>query len=477
VNWVHAAWLVMASMCVTLALVHGLVWLRQRRAVGNAAFALMAVSVAGMGYVEVRMMLAATIGEFGRILWWYQVPVWTAFVALVCFVRYYLRAGRAWLGWTAVGLRTLALLINFFTTPSIQFREITSLEIVTGFGTPLAIAHGTPNPWLAIAHGALLLLILFLVDAMRDLWRRGERRYAVTLTGSLTLFVMAGTTLALLSYWGMLPLPVFASVVFLPIVIAMAVELGLDLINAARLSDELAAKRAEVEHMSRVATLTELSGTLAHELNQPLGIIMSNAEAAQRMLERDNPDLQEVADILGDIVDADERAGAVIRRLRAMLKRSAPDRQPLAVDRVVEDVVRFMRADLARRGVAVEVALDAGGKVHADRVSLEQVMINVVKNACDAMDGNPAGERVVSIASTSSGDGTVVRISDRGRGLPDPPERVFAPFYTTKPEGLGMGLAISRSIVASHGGRLTAERNAHGGATFRIDLPAAQSAS
>ena len=476
-NWVYGTWLVMASMCVTLALVHGLVWLRRHGAVGSAAFALMALSVAGMGYVEVRMMLAPTIEEFGRFLWWYQVPVWTAFVALVCFVRFYLRAGRAWLGWSAVGLRTLALLVNFFMTPSIQFREITSLEFVETFGTPLAIARGTPNPWLAIAHGALLVLILFLIDAMRDLWRRGQRRNALAVTGSLTLFAIAGTTLALLSYWGLAPLPVFASVVFLPIVVAMAVELGLDLINAARLSDELSAKRAEVEHMSRVATLTELSGTLAHELNQPLGIIMSNAEAAQRILESDNPDLHEVADILGDIVDADERAGAVIQRLRAMLKRSAPDRQQLAIDRVVDDVVRFMRTDLARRGIAVETVLDGGGKVHADRVSLEQVMINVIKNACDAMDGNPTGERVVSIASTSDGDGMVVRISDRGRGLPDPPERVFAPFYTTKSEGLGMGLAIARSIVASHGGRLTAERNAHGGATFRIDLPAAQSAS
>lgn len=467
----------MASMCVTLALVHGLVWLRHRRSTGNAAFALMALGVAGMGYVEVRMMLAPTTEEFGRFLWWYQIPVWTAFVALVGFVRYYLRAGRAWLGWTAVGLRTLALLVNFFATPSIQFREITSLDFVTVLGTPLAIARGTPNPWLAVAQGALVVLILFLVDAMRDLWRRSERRNALALTGSLTLFVIAGTALAVLSYWGVLPLPVFASAVFLPIVLVMAVELGLELINAARLSDELSAKRAEVEHMSRVATLTELSGTLAHELNQPLGIIMSNAEAAQRILESDHPDLQEVADILGDIVDADERAGAVIQRLRAMLKRSAPDRQSLSIDRVVDDVVGFMRSDLARRGISIETAVDEGGKVHADRVSLEQVMINVVKNACDAMDGVPAGERVVSIAATSNGDATVVRISDRGRGLPDPPERVFAPFYTTKPEGLGMGLAIARSIVASHGGRLTAERNAHGGATFRIELPAAQSAS
>ncbi|MFO1311087.1 MAG: ATP-binding protein [Burkholderiales bacterium] len=475
-TWIWALWLAMAAMCVTLAFVHGFVWLRQRHAAGNAAFTVLAISVAGMGYAEVRMMLAASPAEFGRFLWWYHLPVWSGLVAVVCIVRFYLRAGRAWLGWSAVALRTLALILNFFSTPSLQFREITSLDIVTVFGTPLAIARGVPNPWLAVAHAALLLLVIFLLDAMRDLWRRGDRRQAVVLTGSYALFVIAGTALALLTFWGLIPLPLFASLPFLLIVIVMAVELGLELINAARISDELHAKRAEVEHMSRVATLSELSGTLAHELNQPLGIIMSNAEAAQRMLESERVDVAELRDILDDIVRADERAGRVIERLRAMLRRRAPEREPVAVDTLVDGVLRFMRADIAARGVAVErPSAGAGARVLADRVALEQVLVNLLGNACDAMASTPAGERVVTVDIDAGPRSVAVAVSDRGHGLPDPPDRIFEPFYSTKPEGLGMGLAIARSIVTAHGGRIGAARNARGGATVRMELPALES--
>ncbi|MFO1303235.1 MAG: ATP-binding protein [Burkholderiales bacterium] len=474
-NWVFGTWIAVASMCVTLAIVHVYLWLRQPRAVGSAAFVALALSVAGMGYLEARMMLAASIAEFGRFLWWYQLPVWSGLVALVCFVRFYLRAGRAWLGWLAIGLRTAALVFNAFMSPSIQFREITSLAHVTVLDAPLAIARGVPNPLLLVAQGALLVTLVFLVDATRDMWRHGHRHRAAFVGGSLLLFVTAGTAQALVSYWGLAAMPVFASLLFLPIVLAMAAELARDLFNGIKLGQELADKRAEVEHMSRVATLTELSGTLAHEINQPLGIIMSNAEAAQRLLEKGHVDVAELREIMHDIVQADERASQVIERLRAMLRRRAPERQPVEVDALVADVLRFMRADIARRGVTVEPALGAAGaRVDADRVSLEQVLVNLIANACDAMEAAPAGGRVLAVASSSDTGSAVVRISDRGRGLPDPPERVFTPFYTTKSEGLGMGLAISRSIVTAHGGRLSAQRNAHGGATLVVELPAMQ---
>lgn len=472
-TWLWGTWLAVASMCVTLAIVHGYLWLRQPRAAGSAAFVVLALAVAGMGYAEVRMMLASSTAEFGRFLWWYQLPVWAGLVALVCFVRYYLEAGRAWLGWLAIGLRTTALVMNAFMTPAIQFREITALDHVTVLGTPLAIARGIPNPLLAVAQGALVVLLVFLVDATRDTWRRGERTRAVLLMGGLLVFVLSGTVQALLSYWGFARMPVFASLLFLPIVLAMAAELARDLFNSMKIAQELADKRAEVEHMSRVATLTELSGTLAHELNQPLGIIMSNAEAAQRMLENDRVDVTELREILSDIVHADERAGQVIERLRAMLRRRAPERRQVAVDALVGDVLRFMRTDIARREVSVRTTpAGPGATVHADRVSLEQVLVNVIANACDAMETTAADQRVLDVAATLEGPSAVVRISDRGRGLPDPPERVFAPFYTTKSEGLGMGLAISRSIVAAHGGRLYAQGNAHGGATLTIEVPA-----
>jgi C4-dicarboxylate-specific signal transduction histidine kinase len=247
----------------------------------------------------------------------------------------------------------------------------------------------------------------------------------------------------------------------------------IDVTERKRAEDQTALQRAQLEHLSRVATLTEMSGALAHELNQPLAIIMANAEAAQRLLERSDADLDEIRAILRDIVSADARAGEVIKRLRSLFKRGEPNRQPLSLNEVVSDVLRFMRGDLVRRGVTVALELDeAVPPVCADRVPLEQVLINVVGNACEAMADNATGERVVTIATGVDAGWPSVRITDAGCGLPADAERVFAPFYTTKAEGLGMGLAISRSIVEAHGGRLWAEPNRGRGATFNLSLPA-----
>jgi C4-dicarboxylate-specific signal transduction histidine kinase len=164
----------------------------------------------------------------------------------------------------------------------------------------------------------------------------------------------------------------------------------------------------------------------------------------------------------------------VIRRLRAMLKRSAPQRQPLSLNEIVEGVLQFVRTDLVRRGVTVDVQLEPGLKeVFADRVPIEQVLINVIGNACDAMSGNAEGDRALTIATLADAAEACVRIEDVGSGLPANPEQVFDAFYTTKPEGLGMGLAISRSIVAVHGGRLNARPNRPRGAVFTICLPLA----
>jgi C4-dicarboxylate-specific signal transduction histidine kinase len=249
---------------------------------------------------------------------------------------------------------------------------------------------------------------------------------------------------------------------------------AIDITDRKRAEDETARQRVQLEHLARVATLSELSGTLAHEINQPLAIIMSNAEAAQRLLEGPTPDLTEIRAILGDIVAADERAGEVIQRLRVLLKRGAPQRQPLALNDVVQGVLQFMRADLIRRGIGVETALATGlPQVSADRVAIEQVLINLIGNACDAMASNAPGARRLAIGTGTGVDaGSVqIRIADNGSGLPPAPECLFEPFYTTKAEGLGMGLAISRSIVVNHDGRLWAEPNEDRGATFRIVLP------
>ncbi|MEO8615272.1 MAG: ATP-binding protein [Luteolibacter sp.] len=218
--------------------------------------------------------------------------------------------------------------------------------------------------------------------------------------------------------------------------------------------------------------MSELSGSLAHELNQPLAIILSNAQAAQRLLVQTPPDVEEVREILTDIVHEDRRAGEIIQRLRNMLKRGESSMLPLPLNEVITEVLQLTRVDLIDRGVTVVCHLaESLPLVHADRIQLQQVFLNLILNGTDAMADCEPGTRRLHI-TTALHDGTVrVSVRDEGTGLPADVERLFEPFHTTKPQGLGMGLAICRSIIGAHRGRLWAESHAERGAVFHFDLP------
>lgn len=245
-------------------------------------------------------------------------------------------------------------------------------------------------------------------------------------------------------------------------------------------------KRAELEavrhrealaHLSRVTMLGELSGSLAHELNQPLTAILSNAQAAQRYLAKDTPDLAVVREILADIVAEDERAGEVIRRLRLLFRKGQVEQQALDANEVVLEVLKVVRSDLANHGVSVETALAPDlAPIRGDRVQVQQVLLNLVMNGCDAMAGNELRDRRLTVRTRSDGESALrIEVSDVGRGLPDgEPERVFERYFTTKPHGLGLGLSVCRSIVAAHGGSLGAANNDGRGATFHCILPLAE---
>jgi len=242
-------------------------------------------------------------------------------------------------------------------------------------------------------------------------------------------------------------------------------------------------KRAELEahelrnnltHLTRVNTLGALSGSLAHELNQPLGIILSNAQAAQELLAQEPPDLAEVQAILTDIVAADRRAGDVIGRLRSLLKRGLVSLQPLALNPVIEEVLQLTQADLIGRGVTVvrELVPDLP-PITGDRIQLQQLVLNLILNAADAMAANSPGERRLHLQTQFHHGRVRASVRDEGTGLPADPESLFQPFYTTKTHGLGLGLSICRSIAAAHHGQLWAEPHPARGAVFHFELPAA----
>lgn len=229
-----------------------------------------------------------------------------------------------------------------------------------------------------------------------------------------------------------------------------------------------------VAHSSRLALIGELTASIAHEINQPLGAILSNAEAAEMMLNQPTPPLDQVRVILGDIRRDDLRASEVIRGVRALVSKRKPESQPLDLQAIVGEVLSLVRPDALRRGVKLmsEIAETPPGLL-GDRIQIEQVLLNLVLNGMDAMSATPVGNRLLRIRSSNEGvRGVEVSVSDTGHGIPpDRLPRIFESFFTTKEHGMGLGLAMVRSIVELHRGHLTAENNPEGGATFRFSLP------
>ncbi|WP_367185302.1 sensor histidine kinase [Rugamonas sp.] len=305
---------------------------------------------------------------------------------------------------------------------------------------------------------------------------------------------------------------------------ALVHGVSLDITPRKRAELDLQQKQKEVTHLSRVAVLGELSGALAHELNQPLTAILSNAQAALRFMERQPVDLDEVREILRDIVGEDQRAGQIIRRLRRLFDKKEMPHQHVDLDALVRDTVRLLRNDLINHGITVLTELGGDATVHADRVQLQQVLINLLMNGCDAMAGRRPGGTIVvrtrrlsaaeAVAASVAGPGTAAAtaaapctaatatataatataaaaaipaapaltpadsveliVADNGAGIaPADLERIFEPFYTTKERGMGLGLSICRSIVGAHGGRLWAGHNSDAGARFYLRLPLA----
>jgi len=601
-SWITVIWSAAAGACLTLGIVHLLVWCWDRSMRENLWFSGVAFAVAALGGIECAIMRAATPAEFLALHRWGHAGFFVTVVCIVGFVRSYFRTGRPWLFWAFVAVQVLILVLTFVPGSTFNYREVTAMVPYQFLGETLMSPRGVPPPWEWIGEASGLLFVGFVVDAAIRLWRNGsprERQRALVVGGGLLLFVVSCFTNSRLEHASPPHTPYFITLSFLFIVGAMGLELSRDLIHAARLSQELrenaesmrlaaasaklalwrwdiphdviwvspdgrglfgfamdetinlqrfletlhpadleptrqtvqqalagdgdfqaeyrvilpggtvrwigargkvefngghqplrmrgvsiditerkvaeleaAQHRSELAHLTRVTTVSELSGSLAHELNQPLAIILSNAQAAQRLLAQSPPDVAEVNEILADIVGEDRRAGEVIRRLRALLKRGETDLRPLSLNQVIADVLQLAQSDLITRGVViVRRQADDLPLVRGDRVQLQQVLLNLILNGADAMAGNAPGARRLQINSQHQVGAVRVSVRDEGGGLPAEAEKVFQPFYTTKPNGLGMGLSICRAIIAAHSGRLWAEPHPERGSVFHFELP------
>jgi len=235
---------------------------------------------------------------------------------------------------------------------------------------------------------------------------------------------------------------------------------------------EVLNQRTELAHVARVSMMGQLASALAHELNQPLGAILRNAEAGELFLQKEKPDLEEIRAILADIRKDDERAGNVINRMRSLLKRRSLESDPLDFQGLIEETIMLARSDAQNRRISLSLRADPDlPLVLGDRVHLQQVLLNLMLNGMDAMAGcRPADRHLAILARMANGSVEVV-VRDTGTGIPpEKLDRVFEPFYTTKSEGMGMGLAISRTIIEAHGGKIRAENNPERGASFIFTL-------
>jgi two-component system, LuxR family, sensor kinase FixL len=608
-SWITIVWSMNAAACLTLAAIYVIVWCKQREGWAHLVFSFSAVAVATIAAFELAMMHTETVQQYEALVRWIHVPVWVLTVSFVAFVRLYLRAGRPWLAWSICGLRTLVLILNFILTPNLNFRRITNLRHFSwGGGEIITVPVGVANPWSTLSSLSLLLLLIFFVDATITVWRRGDRRRAVVVGGSMIFGAILAWHIPLV-IWGIINVPLFLCFTYSGIVAAMAYELSYDLLHAAQLARRLQASEAELRetqermelaasaaelgmwewdiarneiwitdkgralfgfapsekvdferfrsrvhpqdresvlmavenslrtseeyrseyrvvlpsgqlrwiagrghvefsgngqpvrmrgaslditerkqaeeqaarqrnemaHLSRVSTLGELSGSIAHELSLPLSAVLSNAQAAQRVLAKGDADLAEVRDILNDIVSEDKHACEVIRRLRQWLKKEEAQQHSLQINEVVEDVLKLIHSDLVNQKITVDTEFAQHlPTVIGDPVQLQQVLLNLVVNACDAMTDCTTPERRVLIrTATENGSGAViVSVTDRGGSIPEEKmEQIFEPFFTTKAQGMGLGLSVCRTIISAHRGKLWATNNSDHGATFHFSLP------
>jgi len=606
-SWLTIIWSLAAGMSLTLAAINVLVWLFDRRNLGNLLFAIIAASVAAMARTELGMMHAATPAEYGEWMRWSHVPIFFIIPGMVLFVRVHLGTGRLWLAWIIFAIRCVVLAGNFLVQPNFNWQEITSLERVVLLGEEVSVVgHAVVRSWQWLPTLSVVLYAGFVIDASLVLWRKGgpeERRRVLVLGVGMIGFVVVSILLSQLVIWGVVRMPILISPPFTILIAAMGFELCRDTLRANRVAEELRdasenlnlaaaavhlglwsrdlvrnqlwanaqwrhlfgfkpaealnfeqylqrlhpddresvrrslakavadaghyemeyrvtlaggqvrwivsrgrvesdaagrpvlmrgvsadvtrrreaelelqRNRTELAHLSRVSVLGELAGALAHELNQPLTAILSNAQVARQMAPATSShDRAELEVILEDIKSDARRAGGIIHGLRAMFRKDGPTgAQPMDLNEAVVQTLELLNSEIIARKVKLVLQLGADlPPASAGRVEIQQVLINLVLNALDALKSD-ALRGLLEIATEHRTGWLHLTVRDNGPGIPEALKGcLFDPFVSSKQGGLGLGLAICRSIADRYHGKLVAENLPAGGALFRLTVPAA----
>ena len=477
-NLVTFLWSLNAAIALVLAVVCALVWFADRRDIAKLTFCVTALAVAVATPLELGMMGAATPAEMGEQLRWFHLPIFFTMIGQVLFVRAYLGTGRLWLLGTIIVIRMFVVIANFLVEPNFTFVEISSLNHVSFLGEQVAvIGKATLRPWQWLAVMSQLMVTAFVIDATIQVWRksgREARRRARIVCLAFIVPMVCNLALNQSVASGLLHLPIVATFWFLGTLAIIALEFGRELIQNTRARLQLAELRREWAQVERVNSLGQLASALAHELIQPLTATRANVDAAKLNLRRKDLDRDELVSILDDIDHDSMRAGKIIDRMRTFIKGSPVAMQSFALEDVAHDVFSLLRHEATSRHVELTHRLPPGlPPAYGDRVQISQVILNLLNNAMDAVETQSAGARQVLLQARAADMQTIeIIVQDSGPGIPEGRlEEIFKPLFTTKAAGLGVGLALARTIIEEHGGRIWAENGEKNGAVIRFTLP------
>ena len=413
-------------------------------------------------------MFATEIASYVLLLKLEVMCIFVIVLSLIAFIHNYLAPGSRWIALLIAGLWGVAMVVNVFSPTSVVFGEITELtRSETFWGETFTLARGKPNPWKLCADVATVAILIYLLQATFRAWQHGRQERALIVGGGSVFFMILGGVQAPLVDAGILQTPYMVSFAYLAIVGALSYQL----VNDALRANEYA---RELDKLTPAVMLGEVAAGLAHELNQPLAAILSNAQAGRRFMSNDTVDTEEIRQILDDIIADDKRASGVINGLLSMLRPHEVVVEAVDVGAAIRSVADLLAGELHANQVRLETNISADmPRVLADEVQVQQVLINLATNAIHAMDNTPVDQRALALTATAKDNHVHVAVADNGPGIAnDVLPRVFEPFFSTSQHRrLGMGLAICRRIVERFDGRIFAESPASGGAILRFELP------
>ncbi len=467
------AWSMCASACLMLGLMHLLFWFRDRKVSAYLLSALMGFSAAASALLELAMLTTESVQLYSELLLWGNLAICMILVPMVWFVYQYFQTGRRWLAITITLLWSIGMLINFLMPGNLTFEHITELKRLTSFwGEQFSLPVGELNPWRLLADIASLLILVYTLDATLQLWRRDRSKRAWVVGGSIIIFILLAGIHTPLVDAGVVATPYMISFSFLAIVFALSYQVVVDAVKASSYEQELQQTRRNLDRYARVNLLGECTTMLAHELNQPLTAILSNAQAACRYLDSETPEMDEIHEILDDIVRDDKRASGIIHGLRNMLQNEEVVRQRFDLNEAAREVTAILGSEFREKGIELTAHYaPALPSLYAGRVEIQQVILNLLVNAARAVEEGGNESRKISLRTRVADAAVQVEVQDSGPGIADELyDSLFNTFVSDREDRLGMGLAICQRIIEAYGGSIRVKNIESGGALFVFTL-------